>query len=252
MTDTEPREIDGKIVEKIRKILAKAEGTTNEAEAETFYAAATDLMQKYAVDLALVTAAGKNAEDTIDHVSISFGSTYWMAWRLVASIVGDAFGFKTLLIDNGKNGHLEWIGWRSELQLAEVIWTSILIQAERAANQHMRDYPISDREDRFREKRSFIQGFGSRVGQRIKVQRESTLLAESRKHSGDASGSLLPVLVDRGSRLDSYWSDILATTKKVKLGGQIKPGAYAAGTRAGDRADISNPKVQGSRGRLSS
>lgn len=249
--------VDMSIVDKVRKILAKAESTDSEAEAETFYAKATELMQQHMIDEAMLIASGKAEKDEIDKLVVKYGSTYWLAWRTVLTNLGFAFGFRCLLIDNGKNGSMAWFGWRSKLHLAEMLLASLEIQVERAANNHMRAYvspydleidgaaPI--REDRFKEKRSFIEGFGSTVANRIREQRNLTRREESAKHQSD--GSLLPVLVDRDRQLKDFFDNLSTRPARLK-NHAVNASGFGAGRRAGETADINNPRLGGSRGSL--
>jgi hypothetical protein len=249
--------VDAGLVEKIKKILAKAESTNSPEEASIFYAKAEEMMQRHMIDEAMLAALGTGKQDTIGMMHVPMGKTYWLAWRTVLVNLGYAFGFKVLIGDNRKGGTIVWFGWQSELKTAEVMVAHLEIQAERAAAPFMSNYtsPYTDtakaREDRFKAKRSFLEGYGCMVARRIETQRAMTRNQVSRE-KGESSGNLLPVLVSRDDQLQSAFDDL--HTKKANLKQtQLNATGYGAGREAGRSADINNPRLgSSSRGALNS
>jgi hypothetical protein len=244
MTDTET--VDESMVEKVRKLVAKADRTDSPEEAAAFFAKATELMQRFAISEAMLRDAKKSEQDEIVHLRIDFGSTYWQAFRSVAADLGRAFGFKVLIMESRKNGYAHWYGWKSEMGAAEVMWASLLIQAQRSANEHMKQSTEDDREVRFKEKRSFMLGFGTTVANRVNQQRAETRRQVSREQ-GESDGSLLPVLVSRDDLLTDFFNGLSTRSVRLKTG-QVHSGGYTGGRRAGERADIGNPGLKNRRG----
>lgn len=248
MSDEKTAPVTDKFIDQIMKILAKAEGTDNPDEAETFFAAATRLMEKHSINDAMLQAAGKAQQDEIGFITIEFGSTYWAAWKSSSAAIGFAFGFKCLVMQNSKNGSMRWFGWKRDLANAELIWASLLIQAERASRNFLESYQSPSylstsekREDRFKAKRSFITGFGTQVARRIEEQRK---LTKNEAVESDGSGDLLPVLVSREKQLDDYFDEIpTQALRRTRLSHNSR--GYGAGMDAGDRADIGNKRVSG-------
>lgn len=238
--------VDETVVSKVQKILAKADRTDNPEEAAIFYAKATELMERHMISNAMLAEAGKLEKDEIGHRKMTYGSTYWQATRTTLIDLGQALGFRIVLHPwmNKKNGYLMWYGWESELKVAEVLFTSLQIQMAQAANDHMRNSPNPDKEDRFREKRSFLAAFGTVVSTRIAQQK-----AETRKQvlDEDDTGSLLPVLANKDHLLDDFMNDMHLGRGKAIKDPAYHPEGYSAGRRAGDMADIGNPRVGGSR-----
>lgn len=243
---------DERFVDKVQKLLAKAESTNSEAEAEALFAKATELMQRHMIDEVMLAEARGIRTDEITDISFPLGSTYWQAWRSAGASVGTAFGFRCVAA-TGKNGRMWWYGWRSELSPAEQIWTSLMIQAERFAREFMRTYRSPDwfdaaeaREDRYKAKRSFLISFGLQVGSRIREQRETTRREVSQEHG---SSDLLPVLVSRDDQLDRYYEN-LGFNKGRRSQLSYNSAGLAAGYEAGRQADLGQTQVAGSRGSL--
>lgn len=253
-------DVDQGILTKVQKLLAKAESTNSQAEAETFFAKATELMEKHAIDEAMLAAAGKSdKKDKITSLRVDFGSTYWQSWRAGYIRLANAFNFRTLLMDNGKNGYAHLFGWESELDMAEMLFASLQVQVARSVNAHMQNYvspsgmtKAQEREDRFKVRRSYIEAFVTEVANRIGAQRRATRLAES-KARGEADGSLLPVLVNRDDEFKRFWDAMSAGTKSTKLRSpSVHLEGWGAGRRDGANADIGQNKVGGSKGALGS
>jgi Protein of unknown function (DUF2786) len=244
------------VVDKVVKLLAKAESTNSEAEAEALYAKASDLITRHSIDQALLDSAAGRSVDEITEISFPLGSTYWQAWKSAGANVGAALGFKVSL-DNRKNGRMWWTGWGNEVKPAEILWTNLMIQAERFAREYMSRYrsPYHHvmeageiREDRYKAKRSFLIGFGLQVANRIQQQRETTRREVSAEHG---SSDLLPVLVSRDQRLDEYWD--AKNLKKARSGKlSYNSEGFVAGMEAGDKADLGNRGMSGTRGSLGS
>lgn len=241
--------VDESVVSKVQKILAKADRTDSPEEAAIFYAKATELMERHMISEAMLAEAGKAEKDTIGSRKMPYGSTYWQATRTTLVDLGAALGFRIILHPwmNKKNGYLMWYGWESELKMGEMLFTSLQIQMVQASNDHMRQSTNPDKEDRFREKRSFLAAFGQIVANRIAAQRRET----RRQVSGEqGSSDLLPVLANRDTLLSDY-IDSIASKKSVNLKDPAyHPDGYTAGRHAGSMADIGNPRVGGSRGAL--
>ena len=95
-----------KIKQRIMALLAKANGTDNEHEAEAFLAKAMDLMQQYQLDVADMV----DADDPIlKHVGITAAeSGHAWRWKLY-SAVAQLYGCKSIHVGKavpGKNGRL--------------------------------------------------------------------------------------------------------------------------------------------------
>jgi len=233
--------VDESILEKIQKVLNLAEKAGTQGEAEAAYARATALMTKYAVDQVMLDALGEGGKrDEITAMAMPYGSTYWQATRYVLIELGLALGLQPAVSDyyDRKNGHLDWWGWKSELKTAELMWASLEIQMMQAAGVHMRVASrVTDREERFKEKRSFIIGFGQAVARRVRQERLEARIKESQARG---SSGLLPALVSRDDQFREFIDQRFRKGKDLRPP-KIHEDGYLGGQRAGQTADLNAP-----------
>jgi hypothetical protein len=246
---------DETVIDKITKLLAKAESTTHTAEAEAFTAKATELMMKWAIDEAMINAAqGKPVKDEIVRYDQGFGGTYWKAHSELFTSLGYGLGFRQFHIKPWSSGkgqdHLTcvWIGFRSEIEAGKLLFASLLLQATSAQAEYMKNEFRVDTWDnasagmqKFKARRNFTMGFGYAVRDRLKAQRKAAAAAAQTEHTG---ASVALVLADRDHELDDYMGQFKLYKGR---GSRITGGGMGAGRSAGQRADLGNPSVGGNR-----
>jgi hypothetical protein len=240
-------------IDKVMKLLAKAESTTPE-EAEALLSKAVELMQRYAIDDAMLAASGKIDDEVITH-RIKMKSSYLIGIMQLGFQLGHAFGFKVMQSKYRGEGTVYWVGWKSDIEKAEVILTSLMIQMERASRSYMKKqkdlfgYEWAELRpmDKHVMKRSFMIGFADESGTRV---REANKRAqdEAAKGFGDqGSSSLLPVLASRHDQVEAYYADKHSNTKKGRATrSNYDSLAAGAGREAARNADIGTKRVGGS------
>ena len=115
----------GRTLERVRKLLAKAERTDNEHERAAFMAAASALMAKYGID-SLDPERPRQAPG--DRIVTVPGPWAREKARLV-SLVAQALRCRPLLIGRGDGGHrVHVFGFTADLERAELLATSLLLQ----------------------------------------------------------------------------------------------------------------------------
>jgi hypothetical protein len=227
------------IVARIQALLAKAESTQFEHEAEAFYAKAEELMTKHAVERWQLAQAGNVVEEPV-HAIVQYSATdaNLPGKRVILSAAALAAGVEVVLCPTTKKvQHAYLIGYRTDVEFAELLYNSLVLQCMRFATPDVR-----------RSKRlltDFMLGFGTRVYNRVKEQRTT-------ESSGETSTAL--ALVDRSDKVKAAVDDLFAgRTKTVKPAKREQDfAAQRAGVAAGNRADISGGRnnVGGSRGEL--
>lgn len=229
-------------LDKIQKLLRKAEGTGTEEEAAAFFAKAEELMTKYAIDDAMLQASGKMEREEVSTKHVKIASTYFDPDRMLISGIGRAHNVK--LLQNKQGKYVVLVGFPSDIENTIMLYNLLQVQAARFAREAMRNEPESrygTAMDQYVWRRSFREGFASRVAERLKEQKERTTEEAVKAQTG--SGMEL-VLVDRKKQVDQFFS---AMGKGKVRGGNTRynGSAGAAGRRAGNRADISNKRVGG-------
>jgi hypothetical protein len=222
----------------IAKLLAKAEGTTNQHEAEAFMAKAEELMLKHGVERAqleakAVGATKKTTPVVIKRIVIKDGHGYADALRTIGHEVGPVFNVRTLQsnnsYDNSKTLHL--VGHEDDVADAETLWTSLSTQAIPAAKAWWRSegkpaQPWASDNQAYLARREFIYGFARGAGARLRETRRRVV------HEAGSGAEL--VLVDRSKAVDNW----IAANMRVGVarGGNRRSGgldARSAGNQAG-------------------
>lgn len=220
------------MLEKVRKLLAKAEdpGCTAE-EAAALNDKAAELIAKYGVDQALLAARSPAADPVGDRV-ISVLPPYALDKAGLLATVAGALRCRSVRRKEWRGGgyaySMHLFGFASDLDRAELLYTSLLVQA--SYGLAAAEVPPWEALAAFR--RTWLVGFTQAVGARL---REAERRAEHDAERGDLPTSVALVLADRDDRVDRRVSEVyprLGTTPPRRLRGSGRAGGYAAGQRA--------------------
>jgi hypothetical protein len=128
-------------------------------------------------------------------------------------------------------GFAELWGFPDDVELADMLFTSLLVQAETALNCKTREARTLAASVRgYRQ--SFLVAFAVRVAERF-ADRNRAIFAHDK--AGGGGGSLLPELASRVAAVDAAIAPTLTTTTLSRPTGSSAAG-IAAGRLAGDRA----------------
>ncbi len=219
--------VDPKVLSKVRAILAQAESTSFAEEAETFTAKAQELMAKYAIDHIKL----KNDEKTKPRVKrIWFESPYIEPKSYLLAQVASANRCLALLYSS--LGFSSLVGYAEDLEVVEILYTSLLVQANVAMNRPS-THPgnAGSRTTSFR--RSFLVAYAARIGERLSTT-EKQVITEAEQKLGK---SLLPVLSSRNEEVEAMFQAMFPTTTSFSIKSS-HPGGRAAGRAAANLASI--------------
>ncbi|OZE78131.1 hypothetical protein CH305_17500 [Rhodococcus sp. 15-649-2-2] len=228
-TPAGPRQAaDSKMLGKIRGLLAKAESTQFPAEAEALSAKAQDLMTRYAIDSALLDA--ENPRSLIDDVisrRIMVSNPYSKAKLLLLHSVCTANGARTVW----KKKYLlaTMIGLPVDLDLCELLYTSLLVQSARALDEAGES--ATSRTRSFRH--AFLIAYAHRVGERLHDARTRATAAATHQHGS----ALVPIMAERSDAVDRAYAARYPSTKTITFGSDNAEG-WLAGRAAAERADL--------------
>jgi hypothetical protein len=217
----------------IRALLAKAEGTTFPAEAEAFAAKAQELMTRYSIDAALLD--GRHGDDLAAgvrsrrlHLDNPYAKEKVHLLATVASVNGarviysEAFGFATA------------IGFPADLDVADMLFTSLLVQAARALIEAA---AVIGRGSSPAFRRGFWIAYSVRIGERLnEAKQQASTEAETTYGT-----SLVPVLIERSEAVKSVTDQIFTRTKPMKSRSVDSQGWYA-GRAAADLASLGSTR----------
>ncbi|WP_238158131.1 DUF2786 domain-containing protein [Kribbella voronezhensis] len=222
----------GKMLARIRGLLAKAEATDFPDEAEALSAKAQELMAKFSLDRALVDADPEHVlDDDSGARRIWVETPYVSAKAQLVAAVASANSCRTVSME--QLAVVTIVGAELDLQLTELLSTSLLVQANRAmlaAGKHFGRRGES-RTRSFRQ--SFLMAYAQRIGERLQATTEATRAAVP---EADA-GRLLPVLSKREEQVDALFVKLFPETTLRRT--RVSNGAgWAAGLSAADRAHL--------------
>ncbi len=223
-------EVDSKALRTIRALLAKAEATEFEAEAESFTAKAQALMTRHSIDAAMLAAhaAGAGTHAGITSRRVHIDNPYADEKALFLSMLARVNGAKC--VSSSGAGFTTVMGYPVDVQLTEVLFTSLLVQATHAsalATAHDRTL----RTPSF--KRAFMVSFADRITERL----ETASATITHQAEADYGSALAPVLARRDAEVTAAVKEAFPATTMMK---SRRYDAYGwhAGRAAADRADI--------------
>lgn len=269
-----------RMLDKIAKLLAQAEGTKNEAEAEAFLKAAQRLATQESIDLAVARqhTAKKEQREQPTQKRIWLGESGQKNIKYLAKLfmeVGEQNGLRFNVARNSI--YVLAFGMPSDIEVTEVIYGSLAHQMVAAANDYLKsgEYKQETAGHKWHEGRqewvakpmdgrvaraNFYEGFISRVGLRLATARREAEQAvaetsyEVLNEEGNetqTTGAL--VLVRKAEEVRDFY------TKTSRAKGSWNPGgpslysgaSRGAGSEAGSRARIGSSKAISNRTAIS-
>jgi hypothetical protein len=221
-----------KMLAKIRALLAKAESTDFPEEAESFTAKAQELMARHAIDRAVLHASGdKAARGAPIARRIHIDDPYARAKVQLLSSVGDANTVSVVWTE--AYGFATVVGFADDIDGVEVLFTSLLVQANHAVAVAGR---IGQHERTVTYRKAFLMSFAIRIGQRL---REATAEAFEAAAAEQPTINLLPVLADRKDAVEDEFTRMFPNTIASR-GGRFNTAGWNAGRAAADQASFGN------------
>ncbi|NXY95104.1 DUF2786 domain-containing protein [Streptomyces sp. BR123] len=221
--------IEPRMLGRIRALLAKAEATTYPEEAEALSAKAQELMARHTVDEALLAAGGKGPARTPAACRIGVEPPYEEAKAVLLDAVATANRCRAVW-----NGAFEFstvVGFESDLEAVELLYTSLLVQGTAAMTRAEAEQRAGGRKRTKTFRQSFLLAYASRLGRR---------LAETAEHTAAQAPDNLPALVARDVAVTARADEMFPRTTTTRLRGATDLAGWNDGTAAADRAHMGN------------
>ncbi len=192
---------DEKALGKVRALLAKAEATEFPDEAEALSAKAQDLMSRYSLKEALAhNDRGKTPAAAARRIWIE--NPYAAAKATLVQVVSGSNRCRAVWAEH--LGFVTVIGCETDLNLVELLTTSLLVQANRAMLSAGRSGSTQTRSRTFRH--SFLVAYAQRIGERLDGA-SASVTAEVKR-----DGRLLPVLAANSRAVDELTCRLFPST----------------------------------------
>ena len=215
---------------RIRALLAKAEHpSTPPFEAEAMSEKAAELMARYAIDRALVDATSPSGAAPVGRV-VHVLTPYAVAKALLLSGIASAYRVRAVVgrEPTGDGRRCTLVGYPADLDLVELLFTSLLLQAATAMRL------ASEGQRRIRAFRhAFLLGYANVVTDRVRLAQQRAVDDET-----SASGtSTALVLANRSADVDRVVDEMFPRLGRLRTS-VSDGGGLRAGRSAGSTADI--------------
>ena len=225
--------IDGKMLARIRALLAKAESTYFVEEAEAFTEKAQQLMTRYSIDVAMLAASNHGASAGAAAVRIHLDPPYIDAKSSLVNAVARANRCRVVL--QSDFGFVTVFGFPTDLAVVDMLFTSLLAQATHAmviAGRLINEAGVT-RTRSFRS--TFLVAFASRIGERL----AEVVHASASEAEAEFGTALVLMLNQREAEVDEAVTQAFPKMKTVRPRMSNAAG-WHAGRAAGDKASLNS------------
>ncbi|MGH3794823.1 MAG: DUF2786 domain-containing protein [Pseudonocardiaceae bacterium] len=228
------RGVDQKMLARVRGLLAKAESTTFPDEAEALSAKAQELMSRYCLERIVAETDLGSGPPPAAARRLWLDSPYVAAKALLVDAVAEANRCRTVLAE--KLGFTTVLGDEVDLDVVELLTTSLLVQATRAL---VAAGPRTSRSGQSRTRsfrQSFLVAYATRIRERLTTARDVGAAAVS------DPARLLPVLAARERVVDELLESMFpgSVSRSFSVGNAA---GWHAGRAAADLAVLETSRA---------
>lgn len=225
---------DPGLLRRVRGLLAKAESTEYAAEAESFTEKAQELITLHSLHAALADIGA--AADGPAAIRLATERPYAKEkFQLLGQV---ARANRCQAIGHQGFGLVTVVGFRVDLDAVDLLYTSLLVQATRAMHGYGKVTNEWGESTTRSFRKSFLVGFGSRIGDRLKA----AVATATEGVANDDDGRLLPALASRDSAVERHTTQLFPRTTKSHTSHATDRRGWAAGIAAANAADLGRRK----------
>jgi len=229
-------EADPRLLERVRGLLAKAEATGYPEEAESYTAKAQELMARHSIDYALLAATRTGAADEPLGRRIWVDNPYEAPKVLLLEAVARAN--HCLVIWSSNLGFATVLGFESDADGVELLFTSLLVQATTAMVRAGSQRDAHGRSSTRSFRQSFLTAYAQRIGERLTAATRQATEQATRDLAGQPGAErLLPVLASRDSAVDDLANELFPelVSRSVTISNRA---GWVSGRAAADHAQL--------------
>lgn len=221
------------MLQRVRSLLAKAESTEFEAEAIALTAKAQELITRHAIDAALLAgeAGAGGPADEPGMIRVPIDPPYADAKSLLLQIVAEATRCRSVFSPGVS--HSSVVGFPDDLAAVELLFTSLLVQAQHALAEAGRSAPAGTRTRSQGFRSAFLLAYAHRIGERLDEINQHVFAAEER-----AADTFLPVLRSQEEAVADFLAARFGQTYAGSVRGAYDPAGWTSGRLAADQARL--------------
>ncbi|MFE7842793.1 DUF2786 domain-containing protein [Streptomyces sp. NPDC057474] len=231
---------ESRMLSRIRALLAKAEATGFPEEAEALSAKAQELMARHSIDEALL-AARAHSKNAPGACRIGVDPPYETAKAVLLDAVARANRCEAVW--NEDLGFSTVVGFEADLEVVELLHTSLLVQATTAMTKAEAAQRKGGRKRTKTFRQSFLAAYAHRIGDRLAEVAEAQV-AEAEAEGAGTRGAgateqdLLPVLAARDVAVREQFTQMFPDTVTTRVRGVSDLAGWQQGAEAADRAQV--------------
>jgi hypothetical protein len=230
---------DRSLVQRVRKLLDKAENTDNPHEAEAFAGKAADLIARHRIDPARLAERGDAADEmALSELDVGRGAYVRGRISLLAN-VAEAHDVR-MVYQSTPTGSVAFLaGRREDLDIVEVLYASLHAQVASQMATLRRSTGAATQ----RERRAFLFGFAGRIGELLtEVQAAATRESQATSDGGAATAVAVR---ERRERVDDFADRTWGKVRSASRAAPLAVDGYERGANAANRADVGRTRLGG-------
>lgn len=235
---------DDKMLERVRRLLSKAEGAATESERDAYNAKAAELIARYGIAEALLRAKAATGARPADRIVI-LDAPYARDKASLLSAVAIPLGVQGVLCSqrtaHGTQLSMHLFGMSADLERVDVLYTSLLVQA---AHGLAVARPADAYESVAAYRRSWMLGFAYTIQSRLITAEQAAAERAEADHRSQSDGgpSVSLVLADRATMVQQAMSEAYPRLRSAPTR-YLSGTGHAAGAAAARRADLGGTRL---------
>jgi hypothetical protein len=235
---------DNALLERVRNLLAKAEGQgVTAAEAEALTAKAAELMARHGIDRAMLAADQPGTDRPADRVIDIVNPWGRVQAHLLCGLASTLRCQSVILPCTGPATRIHLFGFASDLERTDILYTSVLVQMW----QGLAAAPMPGRVRSVRAwRRSWLLGFAAAVVERVRAVEQRATAEAMSPAAGSGSRAEL-VLADRQQIIERNLGLAYPMTRRTRI--TYSGSGYGDGFAKGSQADLGSQRLRGAAAR---
>lgn len=221
------------VAAKVRKLLAKAQRTSNAEEADAFSRKAAQLMAAHRLDPDRIA---QHRDDQLDTTEIGLGRGPYMRARLaLLTAIATSSGCAVVYRSDTTETIAMVAGYRSDLDVVTAMYTSLHAQAAAQMSQQRSFDAAATRSWR----RSFLFGYANQIRSML----EESMSSQRQQRDGVVDAAMVPAIIDRDRRVKQFAESAWGPTRRARQPTRPNMAGYFAGQEQATSADLGRRRV---------